>query len=75
MSYRGEIKHARGFDKKREKELIDGLLESYQNKQFGYPNNKVLTLLLQSIMSLYKFALVSVSPEDQKWEILSYRLA
>ncbi|XP_044127975.1 ATP-dependent RNA helicase TDRD9 [Bufo gargarizans] len=34
--------HAQGFMKKDEKDLIDSLLESYQNNQFGNPNSKVI---------------------------------
>ncbi|XP_077323696.1 ATP-dependent RNA helicase TDRD9 isoform X1 [Lithobates pipiens] len=72
VSNRGEIKHVRGFDKKREKELIDGLLESYQNKQFGYPNNKAIlygpyhpyTILFHSLIKVSKFRSVWIEKES-----------
>ncbi|XP_018411618.1 PREDICTED: putative ATP-dependent RNA helicase TDRD9 [Nanorana parkeri] len=66
------IKHTCGFEKKKEKERIDSLLESYQNKQFGHPNNKAILygpfhpyeILFHSMIKGSKFRSVWIEKES-----------
>ncbi|KAM5128959.1 ATP-dependent RNA helicase TDRD9 isoform 2-T2 [Mantella aurantiaca] len=68
----GMMKHMHGFEKKEEKELIDRLLESYQNKQYGYPNSKGILhgpyhpyeILFHSIIKVSKFRSVWIEKES-----------
>ncbi|XP_077122732.1 ATP-dependent RNA helicase TDRD9 isoform X1 [Ranitomeya variabilis] len=61
-----------GFSRKGDKVLIDGLLESYQNNQFGHPNNKVILygpfhpyeVNFHSMMSVSRFRSVWIDKES-----------
>ncbi|XP_075699987.1 ATP-dependent RNA helicase TDRD9 isoform X2 [Rhinoderma darwinii] len=67
-----ETIHTHGFSRKDEKDLIDRLLESYQNSQFGNPNSKVIIhgpfhpyeVQFHSLMRVSKFRSVWIEKES-----------
>ncbi|XP_075048778.1 ATP-dependent RNA helicase TDRD9 isoform X2 [Mixophyes fleayi] len=68
----GDMLQMHGFEKKEEKELIDSLLEIYQNNQFGNPNSKVVLhgpfhpyeVHFHSMMKVAKFRSVWIEKES-----------
>ncbi|XP_072283954.1 ATP-dependent RNA helicase TDRD9 [Pyxicephalus adspersus] len=70
-SNKGEMKYTYAF-KEKEKERLDMLLENYQNKQFGHPNNKAIIygpyhpyeILLHSLIRVSKFRSVWIEKDS-----------
>ncbi|KAM3920360.1 ATP-dependent RNA helicase TDRD9 [Leptodactylus fuscus] len=71
-SNKSEMMNRQGFNKREEKDLIDSLLESYQNNQFGSPNSKVILhgpfhpyeVQFHSMMRVSKFRSVWIEKES-----------
>ncbi|KAM4014034.1 ATP-dependent RNA helicase TDRD9 isoform 1-T2 [Anomaloglossus baeobatrachus] len=69
---KGESIRTDGFNRKEDKVLIDSLLESYQNNQFGNPNRKVILhgpfhpyeVCIHSMMRVSKFRSVWIEKES-----------
>ncbi|XP_056401543.1 ATP-dependent RNA helicase TDRD9 isoform X2 [Hyla sarda] len=67
-----ETRNTHGFNRKQEKDLIDRLLESDQNNQFGKPTSKVILhgpfhpyeVQFHSLMSVSKFRSVWIEKES-----------
>ncbi|XP_071972015.1 ATP-dependent RNA helicase TDRD9 [Engystomops pustulosus] len=71
-SSRTKTINAHGFNRKEENDLIDGLLESYQNNRYGNPNSKVILhgpfhpyeVQFHSMMRISKFRSVWIEKES-----------